>query len=115
MRTPLLALLLVATAPATAQADVSNPPSTLAEGATLTVSDSGKAGRGAVRYYLSTDKKHDLGDVRLSGHRSAKRAKGKATVRVPYTVPADPMFVLACTGKGCAASSKTTTVSVAAK
>src|SRR3954452_15952435 len=113
-----LALLLLLALPAGAQASVSNPPASVPEGGKLTVTDSsggGKAKRGVVRYYLSTDKKHDLGDVRLIGHRSAKRAKGKAAVRVPYTVPADPMFLLACTGKGCAASSKTTTVTVAAK
>src|SRR3954469_11915583 len=103
----LLAALLLATvlpAAAGARTSVSNPPAGLMEGEKLTITDTAKQGKRTVRYYLSTDRRHDLGDPRLIGHRSARRARGKTTVRVPYTVPGDPMFLLACTGESCAAS-----------
>jgi tetratricopeptide (TPR) repeat protein len=116
---PVLATAIALAAPAAAQASVSNPPPKVAEGAKLTVTDkTGNTGKHAVvRYYLSADKKHDLGDLRLIGHRSAKRAKGTARLRVPYTAPAGRLFLLACAngGKSCSASSKSTQVTVAPK
>ena len=112
-----LSLLIASAAPAAAQAAVSNPPASLKEGQKLTVSDSagGKRGRAVVRYYLSTDRKHDLGDLRLIGHRSARKGKGKAKLYVPYTAPAGPLYLVACAGQSCSASSKTTKVTVAQK
>src|SRR4051812_5486599 len=115
-RAILTAIAVLATLPAGADAagSVSNPPKSLSEGGRLTVTDATK-GKGTVRYYLSADGKHDIGDLRLIGHRGAKKAKGKATLTVPYTVPSGPMHLLACAGPKCAASSGTTKVTAKAK
>src|SRR3954471_14912945 len=115
-RAILTAIAVLATLPAGADAagSVSNPPKSLSEGGRLTATDATK-GKGVVRYYLSADGKHDIGDLRLIGHRPAKKAKGKANLTVPYTVPSGPMHLLACAGDRCAASSKTTKVTAKAK
>ena len=108
MRRALLIALALLAAPATAHASVSDPPQALSEGGKLTVTDT-TTGKGVVRYYLSADRKHDLGDVRLIGHRSAKK-KGKVTLTVPYTVPSGALYLLACKGEKCTASATTTKV-----
>lgn len=114
-----LAASFAVPAAATAKPTVSSPPAKVAEGGKLTVTD--KAGRSnkraVVRYYLSADKRHDLADLRLIGHRSLKRAGGRARVQVPYTAPSGPLFLLACVNgsNSCAASGKSTTVTVARK
>lgn len=138
MRKTVLILLALAVLPASAEArpdalagSVSNPPSALTEGGTFTATDGarvsgGKAGGAVVRYYLSADGKHDLGDLRLTGRRSLGRKGGRAKLGVPYTVAPGALHLLACaddTGKlrekserdNCAASKGTTRVTAAEK
>lgn len=105
MRRALLSVLAVLALPASAQAaSVSNPPKSLFEGAAFGVTSAAN-GKGAVRYYLSSDGRHDIGDLRLIGH-----GVGKVKLTVPYTVPTGAMHLLACIGEKCAASKGTTKV-----
>jgi hypothetical protein len=87
---------------------VSNPPTHVAAGASVTVRDvvanRGRAavGRSRTGYYLSLDRKRDRSDLRLVGRRHVRslspgaRSGGSRRVRVPVTAPLGSFRLIAC-------------------
>jgi len=116
---------------------VSNPPATVTQGGTFsvtdTVQDNGSVGAGAstTRYYLSTDTTKSAGDVLLTGSRSVPAlaagasSTGTVSVTVPGATAVGTYFLLACAddtgavpesneGNNCIASSTTVQVQAGA-
>jgi hypothetical protein len=112
---------------------VSNPPATVLQGGSFSVTDTvqnqGSVGAGAstTRYYLSLDTAKSGGDVLLTGTRSVPAlaplatSTGTVTVTVPGATAANTYFLLACAddtglvaesneGNNCIASSTTVQV-----
>ena len=87
---------------------VSNPPATVLQGGSFSVTDTaqnngtGAAGASTTRYYLSTDTTKSVGDALLTGTRSvpalaaAASSTGTVTVTVPGATATGTYFLLAC-------------------
>jgi hypothetical protein len=90
------------------QAVVSNPPTRVPAGASVTVRDvvanrgRATAGRSRTGYYLSLDRRRDPSDLRLVGRRFVPslgpgvRTGGSRRVRVPVTAPLASFRLIAC-------------------
>jgi hypothetical protein len=91
---------------------VSKPPKTAVLGGSFRVKDTvankgkGRAGKSATRFYLSADKRRDLGDLLMGGAReidplaggdkSTPAKKRRAKVTVDLGTPLGEYFLLAC-------------------
>jgi len=87
---------------------LSDPPAKARRGTTFTVSDTvgnqgtGSAAQSTTRYYLSTDRARNSGDILLTGARGvpalgpAQQSTGSTAVKIPASTAARVYVVLAC-------------------